>query len=167
MTSNRGDPDVSPHALPEPPGCYYCASFCCCCSVRLDTGGSELFARYASSRPVRQRLSKCGKVILRKLQGDQKSFLGACHIKTTPFVHKKNLAGHLKTLKVTRISAMYTNFSHSLVHSEKICFLHGKKFEIALRDKQKQIKFLFSSISTQDNLKKFWGPKNFCENFIK
>ena len=30
---------------------------------------------------------------------------------------KKNLAGYLKTLKVTRISAMYTNFSHPPVHS--------------------------------------------------
>ena len=30
---------------------------------------------------------------------------------------KKNLAGSLKTLKVTRISAMYTNISHSPVHS--------------------------------------------------
>ena len=30
---------------------------------------------------------------------------------------KKILAGSLKTLKVTRISAMYTNFSHPPVHS--------------------------------------------------
>ena len=30
---------------------------------------------------------------------------------------QKNLAGSLKTLKVTRISAMYTNFLHPPVHS--------------------------------------------------
>ena len=30
---------------------------------------------------------------------------------------KKNLAGYLKTPKVTRNSAMYTNFSHAPVHS--------------------------------------------------
>ena len=35
---------------------------------------------------------------------------------------KKNLAGYLKTPKVTRISAMYVNFSHPPVHSGPICF---------------------------------------------
>ena len=43
---------------------------------------------------------------------------------------KKNLAGHLKTLKVTRISAMYTNFSHSLVHSGPICFCMTKNLKL-------------------------------------
>ena len=50
------------------------------------------------------------------LQGDQNCCLGVCHMKTTPFV-KKNLAGYLKTPKVTRISGMYTNFSHPPMHS--------------------------------------------------
>ena len=35
---------------------------------------------------------------------------------------KKNLAGYLKTPKVTRISANYVNFSHPPVHSGPICF---------------------------------------------
>ena len=48
---------------------------------------------------------------------------------------KKNLAGYLKTHKVTRISAVYVNFSHPPVHSGPIYFSKTKKFEIALRDK--------------------------------
>ena len=41
-----------------------------------------------------------------------KSVISKLHL-----LFKKNLAGYLKTLKVTRISAMYTNFSHPPVHS--------------------------------------------------
>ena len=39
---------------------------------------------------------------------------------------KKNLAGYLKTLKVTRISAMYTNFLHPPVHSGPSKFSRSK-----------------------------------------
>ena len=45
-------------------------------------------------------------------------------------LYKKNLAGHLKTPKVTRISAMYTNFSHSPVHSGPICFYRTKNLKL-------------------------------------
>ena len=39
---------------------------------------------------------------------------------------KKNLAGYLKTLKVTRISPMYTNFLHPPVHSGPSKFSRSK-----------------------------------------
>ena len=42
-----------------------------------------------------------------KIQGDSKSVTLKLHL-----LFKKNLAGYLKTPKVARISAMYTNFSH-------------------------------------------------------
>ena len=48
-------------------------------------------------------------------------------------LYTKNLAGHLKTPKVTRISAMYTNFSHSIVHSGPICFCMTKNLKLSSR----------------------------------
>ena len=54
---------------------------------------------------------------------------------------KKILAGSLKTLKVTTISAMYTNFSHPPVHSAVgHQNFQDQKFEIGLLATQKQIK---------------------------
>ena len=67
--------------------------------------------------------------MLLNLQGDQNCCLGVCHMKTTPFV-QKNLAGDLKTPKVTRISAMYVNFSHPPVHSGPICFSKTKNLKL-------------------------------------
>ena len=67
-------------------------------------------------------------------------------------LYKKNLAGHLKTPKVTRISAMYTNFSHSPVHSGLIYFY---------RTKNKTNKILIDYIRTLiDTFKlRVYGPK--------
>ena len=114
----------------------------------------------------------CTQKILRRrnftflIQGDKKSTQQGNCGKTTHFVHKfscwlpQGTRGDL-------------DFSHTYHFFTFICaqwanlFLQDKKFEIALRDKQKQMKFLFSSISTQDNLKKFWGPKIFFGKFIK
>ena len=46
------------------------------------------------------------------------------------FCSKKNLAGYLKTPKVTRISAMYVNFLHPPVHSGPICFSEVENLEL-------------------------------------
>ena len=43
---------------------------------------------------------------------------------------KKILAGSLKTLKVTRISAMYTNISHPTVHRWPIRFSQTKNLKL-------------------------------------
>ena len=45
-------------------------------------------------------------------------------------LNTKNLAGHLKTPKVIRISAMHANFSHSPVHSGPICFHRTKNLKL-------------------------------------
>ena len=45
-------------------------------------------------------------------------------------LNTKNLAGHLKTPKVIRISAMHANFSHSPVHSGPICFNRTKNLKL-------------------------------------
>ena len=45
-------------------------------------------------------------------------------------LYTKNLAGHLKTPKVIRISAMYANVSHSPVHSGPICFHRTKNLKL-------------------------------------
>ena len=46
-------------------------------------------------------------------------------------LNTKNLAGHLKTPKVIRISAMHANFSHSPVHSGPICFHRTKNLKLS------------------------------------
>ena len=48
-------------------------------------------------------------------------------------LYTKNFASHLKTPKVTRISAMYTNFSHSIVDSGPICFCMTKNLKLSSR----------------------------------
>ena len=45
-------------------------------------------------------------------------------------LNTKNLAGHLKTPMVIRISAMHANFSHSPVHSGPICFNRTKNLKL-------------------------------------
>ena len=56
----------------------------------------------------------------------------------------KNLACHLKTPKVIRISAIHTQFFTFTCAQWANLFSQDQKFEIVLRDKLKQIKFLFS-----------------------
>ena len=46
-------------------------------------------------------------------------------------LNTKNLAGHLKTPKVIRISAIHANFSHSPVHSGPICFHRTKNLKLS------------------------------------
>merc|ERR1712079_412751 len=67
---------------------------------------------------------------------------------------QKILAGSLKTLKVTRISAMYTNFSHPPVHSGPSKFSRPKICNWSLGN-TKANKNLVSKLH-QNYHQKFW-----------
>ena len=58
-------------------------------------------------------------------------------------LNTKNLAGHLKTPKVIRISAMHANFSHSPVHGAPICFHRTKNLKLPSGTNKSNF-FLFS-----------------------
>ena len=69
---------------------------------------------------------------------------------------KKILAGSLKTLKVTRISAMYTNFLHPPVHSGPSKFSRPKIWNWSLGNTKANKNLVNDHKPHQNNYKKFW-----------
>ena len=78
-------------------------------------------------------------------------------------LYQKNLAGHLKTPKVTRISAIYTNFSHSPAHSGPICFYRTKNLKLPSGTNKSKWNFHFHQYQPRITLKNC-GDQNF---FVK
>ena len=95
---------------------------------------------------IRRRMKLCNEMSM-KLQGDKKSTQQVNYGKTTHFISKyscwspKGIRGDLDFSHAdhffTSTCAQWANF-----------FFQGRKFEIDLRDKQKQIEFLFPAKST-------------------
>ena len=100
------------------------------------------------------------------IQGDKKSTQQVNYGKTTHFISKYSCWSPQGIRGDLDFSYAYHFFTSTCAQWANF-FFQGRKFEIDLRVKQKQIEFLFSSKSTWINHKKLWGPKNFFENFIK
>ena len=128
--------------------------------IGIPSPQQERAAKFVSARSLMNHAQ--GETNKKSIQGDQKSFLGACHIKTTPFV-QKNLAGHLKTPKVTRISAMYTNFSHSPVHSGLIYFYRTKNLKLPSGTNKSKWNFYFHQYQPRITLKNCGDQKIFVK----
>ena len=73
----------------------------------------------------------------------------------------KNLAGHLKTPKVIRISAMHANFSHSPVHSGPICFHRTKNLKLPSGTNKSKWNFHFHQYQPSTTLKNSGDQKFF------
>ena len=78
-------------------------------------------------------------------------------------LYKKNLAGHLKTPKVTRISAMYTNFSHPPVHSGLICYSKTKNLKLPSGTNKSKWNFYFHQYQPRITLKNCGDQKFFVK----
>ena len=78
-------------------------------------------------------------------------------------LYQKNLAGHLKTPKVTRISAIYTNFSHSPAHSGPICFYRTKNLKLPSGTNKSKWNFHFHLYQPRINLKNCGDQKFFVK----
>ena len=78
-------------------------------------------------------------------------------------LYTKNVDGHLKTPKVTRISAMYTNFSHSPVHSGLIYFYRTKNLKLPSGTNKSKWNFYFHQYQPRITLKNCGDQKIFVK----
>jgi hypothetical protein len=78
-------------------------------------------------------------------------------------LNTKNLAGHLKTPKVIRISAMHANSSHSPVHSGPICFNRTKNLKLPSGTNKTKKKFHFHKFQPRITLKNCGDQKFFLK----